>query len=119
MGKLKDNVTMVTREGTNAGTLAYQHIEQLEGKPPSTSVDVYAFAVVALEVYSRVSAWRGISSHEIESKIKNGDYPEIPNIPEDAKALIASCFKAASKRPSIDQLMPLLENMVDEKVGIW
>ena len=47
--------------GGNAGTLAYQHVEQLMGKPPTPSLDVYSFGVILLEVYTRTPAWNGFS----------------------------------------------------------
>ncbi|XP_044181024.1 serine/threonine-protein kinase pkn5-like [Acropora millepora] len=61
LGKIKSNTATATKDGGNAGTLSYQHIEQLMGKPPTPSVDVYSFAVILLEVYTRTPAWNGFS----------------------------------------------------------
>lgn len=120
LGKVKDMVTMVTREGTNAGTLAYQHKEQLEGKPPKPAVDVYSFGIITLEVYTRVNAWKGHSAHEIREKIMNGEFPKIAEgIPEEVKDLIRKCFQTASQRPTFTELMPVLLRMAEKDIKFW
>ena len=48
------------------------------GKPPTPSVDVYSFAVVLLEVYTRTPAWNGFSYADVTAAIKQGSYPSIP-----------------------------------------
>ncbi|KAL9976707.1 hypothetical protein ACROYT_G014034 [Oculina patagonica] len=68
VGKVKSMMTMVTREGANAGTLAYQHIEQISEKPPFPSVDVYSFGVIMLEVFTRTPAWSDLSFADVVSE---------------------------------------------------
>ena len=114
-------ISLATKSGGNAGTLVYQHQEQLRGKPPTPSVDVYSFGVIALEVYTRVRAWRGLSSRKIREKILNGEFPDIPRdkVPEEAQALIGQCFQGATERPSMTDLLPLLQKLVHQAIDIW
>jgi len=120
VGKVKDTMTMVTRDGANAGTLAYQPLEQLLGKPPTASVDVYAFAVVALEVYSRAPTWEGHTYQEVTDTIRKGNFPAIPHgkVPMDVEAMVQKCFQPAMNRPSFTELLPLLRDMVGD-IDIW
>jgi len=113
-------MTMVTREGANAGTLANQHIEQLSGKPPTPSVDVYSFGVIMLEVFTRTPAWTGLSFAEVVSEINGGRFPSIPEdkVPVEARALIERCFKESKEHPTFTELLPFLQNIVGE-VEIW
>jgi len=96
VGKVKDTMTMVTRDGANAGTLAYQPLEQLLGKPPTASVDVYAFAVVALEVYSQAPTWEGHTYQEVTPSGR-GTFQQSPT----AKYLwmLKPWFRNASSQP--------------------
>lgn len=111
---------MITKQGGNAGTLAYQHQEQLLGKPATTSVDVYSFGVIAVEVYTRVPVWKGLSYHEVCEGIKKGKFPEFEEdkVPLEAQEIIHRCFQPSSERPSITELLPLLEKLVGE-IEIW
>ena len=113
-------MTAVTREGANAGTLAYQHAEQLLGKPPTASVDVYSFAVVTLEVFTRAPAWEGFTYKEVSDSIMNGKFPKVPQgkVPVDAEAVIQKCFQPAVNRPSFTELLPSLKDMVGD-IEIW
>lgn len=101
------------QEGRNPGTLKYQHKEQIEGFAPTLSVDVYAFAVVTLEVFSRKRAWGEVPADELKVKIGKGEYPPIPEtlIPGEILKLIKACFREASKRPTVTEMIPVLENI--------
>lgn len=72
------------------------------GKPPTPSVDVYSFAVVLLEVYTRTPAWNGFSYADVTAAIKQGSYPSIPgdkepDVPDGARTIIQQCFKESKE----------------------
>ena len=110
---VKHQMSNGTIEGPNAGTPAYQHLEQILGKTPTTSVDAYPFGVVTLVVCSRMPAWGELSISDIKTKIMEGEYPVVPakKVPENAQALISRCFQQWHRRPSIADLFPLLRSM--------
>lgn len=101
------------REGPNPGTLKYQHLEQIKGFAPTLSADVYAFAVVTLEVFSRKRAWGEVPADKVKVKIGKGEYPPIPEtrIPGEILDLITECFREASKRPTVTEMIPVLKNI--------
>ena len=123
LGKIKSNTATATKDGGNAGTLAYQHVEQLMGKPPTPSVDVYSFGVILLEVYTRTPAWNGFSYADVTDAIKQGNYPSIPadkepDVPDGARTIIQQCFKESKERPSFTDLLPILQGLVGD-IEIW
>ena len=113
--------TSITQNVKNAGTLGYQHIEQLKGETPHPSHDVYSFGVITLEVYTRVPAWKGFKGVEVNQKILNGEYPLVPDaLPENAMDIVNQCFTAALLRPSFREMLPILEKLlVNEGMEIW
>ena len=101
VGKLVDR-TYQTSAGGNAATVAYQHKEQLVGKTPTSAADVYSFAVIMLETYSRCPAWKGYSVQALRKAIMDNQLPSIQkdDVPPQAQEIISLCFKRAEKRPS-------------------
>ena len=100
--------------------LAYQHVEQLMGKPPTASVDFYSFGVILLEVYTRTPAWNGFSYVDVTDAIKQGNYPSIPadkepDVPDAARTIKQQCFK---ERPLFTDLLPILQGLVGN-IEIW
>ena len=110
---VKDTSPAVPRKDRNPGTLRYQHKEHIAGIPPTRSVDVYAFGVVPLEVCARKRAWSEMPDDEIKVRIREGEYPTIPNnqLPGEVHQLVTECFQEANKRPTVHGLFPLLKNM--------
>lgn len=119
VGKLMDT-TLKTCKSGNAGTLAYQHKEQLLGKAPSQAGDVYSFAVVMVEVYTRVPVWQGFSLVQLQKAIMDDVYPAYDStvIPAEAKDIIRVCFQSAVKRPSFVVLLEQVKSLVGE-IDIW
>ncbi|KAK3741470.1 hypothetical protein QZH41_012147 [Actinostola sp. cb2023] len=117
ISKLKDLVITTNIGGSNAGTLAYQHIDQIHGERPTTAVDVYSFAVIIGEVYARVPAWRGKNYKEVRVAIEHGCYPTFPNIPQASQKIIDDCFQPAKQRPAFTELLPELE--LQSQLAVW
>ena len=119
VGKFGD-ATHATHVGGNPGTLAYQHAEQLASKAPTAAADVYSFAVIMVEVYTRIPVWRGNTSNLQKAIMVDNAYPsyDSADIPAVAKDLIALCFRSAQKRPTFVSLLPSVRNLVGD-VDIW
>ncbi|XP_031553454.1 serine/threonine-protein kinase pkn5-like isoform X1 [Actinia tenebrosa] len=116
VSKLKD-LAVTNMAGSNAGTLGYQHIEQLHGEKATTAVDVYSFGVITGEVYSRQPAWTGKTFVEVKKAIEKEEYPTFPRIPQEYKDLMAKCFKPAKQRATFMELLPDLESL--SKIDVW
>ena len=114
VGKLID-ATHQTSVGGNAGTLTYQHKEQLEGKTPTSAADVYSFAVIMLETYTRCPAWKGYSSQSLRKAIlTDNQFPSIGkyDVPPQAQEI------SAEKRPTFVALLPKIKGLVVE-ADVW
>lgn len=117
VSKLKDGTMVTNVGGSNAGTLAYQHKEQLKGEKPTMAVNVYSFGVIMGEVYSRKKAWDGMSGREVINAIERDEYPTFQGISTGAQEVLCLCFQPASNRPSFQNLLPKLELL--NEVDIW
>lgn len=119
VGRLVD-ATHRTSAAGNAGTLAYQHKEQLLGQNPTPAVDVYSFAVIMLEVFTRVPAWQGYSLPRLQRALMEDTFPRFDSehIPVAAKEILRKCFQSANKRPTFISLLPEVKTLVGD-VDIW
>lgn len=116
VSKLQD-LAVTNIGGPNAGTLGYQHQEQLNGQRVTPAVDVYSFAVIAGEAYSRQPAWKGKTYAEVRLAIQDGQYPTFPQQPLKCQEIITQCFKPANERPSFVELLPYLESL--SEIEVW
>lgn len=108
------DATHQTNAGGNAGSMAYQHKEQINGEKPTPAVDVYSLAVIILETYSRQKVWKGMTAIEVtKAKILDNKYPNIDmdEVPAQAKEIINVCFQDAKKRPSFLSLLPVVKSL--------
>lgn len=119
VSKLKDDCSTVASIKQNAGTLAYQHREGLEGEKSSTATDVYSFGVVMGEVVTRKRAWDGMKG-SVRKAILAGKFPEFVIAPENVCAIeiIKSCLQTPEERPQFREILPKLESMCDPQM-IW
>ena len=112
------NATVVTNVGgSNAGTLAYQHKEQLGSEKPTMAVDVYSFGVIMGEVFSRKPAWFGMNAREVRNAIEKDGYPSFQDIPLGCQEVLSLCFQPPSNSPSFLELVPKVEILCE--VDIW
>jgi serine/threonine-protein kinase len=74
-----------TEPGRLIGTLKYMSPEELRGKKPAESWDLWALAVVAYEMLAGVHPFNGSTSSEIRSAILDGKvtalYTHLPEAP--------------------------------------
>ena len=69
--------TRITRSGTVLGTAAYMAPEQLEGREPGPSVDIYALAAVCYETLAGRRPRDGKTPVEIAHAISSGPPPDL------------------------------------------
>jgi mitogen-activated protein kinase kinase kinase 11 len=82
--------------------------------PRGPAVDVYAFAIVMLEMVTGQAAYRGMRRHEVEQVVLRGDRPPIPeNVPLAVQDLIQQCWaQSPVRRPSFAQVVDWLEELM-------
>jgi Tol biopolymer transport system component len=90
----------VTREGAIVGTLSYMAPEQLEGKKPEPTTDIFAFGVTLYEMATGRKAFSGSSQASLISAIMKEEPPPIsqfqPMTPPALDHLVRTCL---AKRP--------------------
>jgi TolB-like protein/tRNA A-37 threonylcarbamoyl transferase component Bud32 len=92
--------TLLTSEGTTAGTLAYMSPEQLRGQPADARSDIWALGVTLYEMASGVRPFRGQSGFEVSSAILNRAPLPLPSgVSAELGAVISRCLeKEPAKR---------------------
>ncbi|TCD66394.1 hypothetical protein EIP91_001385 [Steccherinum ochraceum] len=83
----------------------------LEGARPSASTDVYAFALVCVELYTGEHPFPNVPDRQIPMRVVKGDRPPRPALPNGQQAcdalwtLIQSCWlPQVTKRPKAETL---------------
>eukprot|EP01027_Heterolobosea_sp_BB2_P018176 GEZU01025655.1.p1 GENE.GEZU01025655.1~~GEZU01025655.1.p1 ORF type:complete len:221 (+),score=25.57 GEZU01025655.1:225-887(+) len=99
-----------------AGTIDTCAPEVLKNKKEvvyTTKADVYAFGIVAWQIFTGEDVYAGLNAFQIEEKVVNEDLrPDInhPAIPEPCKPLISRCWAADPEdRPDFKEINTLLE----------
>ncbi|ESQ28808.1 hypothetical protein EUTSA_v10019424mg [Eutrema salsugineum] len=78
------------------GTPIYMSPESLCGGAKKT-LDFWSLGCLVLEMYTGVIPWQGVEIHDLATRFRNGEVPEIPeSLPCDARKFIETCF---SKKP--------------------
>ena len=123
-----DDITMTSKLGTPYFMAPELFDDENEENHITNKIDVYAFAVTLLSMFTTNYKFKGRQPRSISqliSNITNGKRYEIPsNVPKFYENLINRCWSnEASKRPSFDEILELFDstdefmlNGSDEKV---
>jgi TolB-like protein/tRNA A-37 threonylcarbamoyl transferase component Bud32 len=87
-------LTLLTAEGTTAGTLAYMSPEQLRGQEADARSDIWTLGVTLYETASGRRPFQGQSGFEVSSAIL--DKPSLPlpaEVPAELGAVISRCLE--------------------------
>jgi eukaryotic-like serine/threonine-protein kinase len=118
---MASDTTRITRSGTVLGTAAYMAPEQLEGREPGPSVDIYALAAVCYETLAGRRPRDGKTPVEIAHAISSGPPPDLRDhwpaaSPGVAEALRRGMARDPAERPaSAGQLAGELAHALEEE----
>jgi serine/threonine protein kinase len=97
-----------------AGTPAFMAPEFLDENPFSEASDVYSFAIVMWEIWSRQIPWGGLQPMVIMRKVVDkGERPPVPaGMPAELRDLMCRCWAdKADDRPTFSEIATLLEGV--------
>ena len=95
--------TRITRSGTVLGTAAYMAPEQLEGREPGPSVDVYALAAVCYETLAGRRPRDGKTPVEIAHAIASAPVPDLRDHWPAASEGVAGVLRRGMARDPADR----------------
>ena len=88
-----DGVTAsMTGAAMLVGTPAYMSPEQVQGKPASTSVDVWAFGVLLYEMLTGERPFTGQTVHDTLAAVLTG-VPDMQRVPAAVRPLMRACLE--------------------------
>lgn len=82
-----------TRANVRKGTYAYMSPEQVAGAPLGPASDLFSAGVLLHELVSGVRTFDGDSPHATMQKIVQGEPTWHPSVPDDLRAVLATCFE--------------------------
>jgi hypothetical protein len=97
------DTTRITRSGTVLGTAAYMAPEQLEGREPGPSVDIYALAAVCYETLAGRRPRDGKTPVAIAHSIASAPPPDIREHWPAASAAVAETLQHGMAREPADR----------------
>jgi tRNA A-37 threonylcarbamoyl transferase component Bud32 len=105
------------QENVTTGTAAYLSPEQAQGRTLGSASDIYSLGLVLLECFTRTVAFPGDPIPSALARLRRD--PAIPNdiAPEWQALLAAMTARQPEDRPSIDDLVVALRQMVAAETG--
>ncbi|BDA45294.1 probable focal adhesion kinase 1 at C-terminar half [Coccomyxa sp. Obi] len=109
--------TNATHISTNTiGTIAYQPEEVLRDGHVTPASDVYSFAILMYEMYTRKHLFKGMMHSQMFFKVFNGYRPPIPpGMPKGLKDLMTAAWSHnPAERPSYRSIVKMLQRLIRE-----
>jgi serine/threonine protein kinase len=92
--------TVLTKEGSIVGTVAYMSPEQAEGKPVDARSDIFSFGCVLYEMITGQPAFHGNSDLSVLAAILNSEPADLRGLPPDSPASLLNVMdRCLRKRP--------------------
>ncbi|KAM7349123.1 TGF-beta activated kinase 1 [Cochliomyia hominivorax] len=116
-GTVADKSTLMTN---NKGSAAWMAPEVFEGSKYTEKCDIFSWGIVLWEVLSREKPFKDVdNTYSIMWKIHKGDRPpDIPNLPEQIKKLMTSCWAhKPDLRPSMQYVVEVMNVLVQAFPG--
>ena len=111
LSKCEELKTAATSTLGQAGTPAFMAPEFLDENVFSEASDVYSFAIVMWEIWSRQVPWSGLRPMQIMKKVDKGERPPIPaGMPAELRELMVRAWAHdAAERPTFEELAAKLK----------
>jgi eukaryotic-like serine/threonine-protein kinase len=120
IAKMKDDISMETKSGTQIGTVFYMSPEQVQGKILDTRSDIYSLGVTFYQMLTGMKPYFDLNTeYEIYSKIVNEDLPDPREIyPVITERMVNILRKALAKDPNdrfhtCEEFIAALEGEID------
>ena len=91
--QIRDSLTRLTGQGSTSGTLVYMSPQQLDGRRPSQTDDIYSFGCV---LYEMLNGEPPFMRGDLGYQIRNVVPPDIPGVEGPLLDLVMKCLE---KRP--------------------
>jgi serine/threonine protein kinase len=103
IAKLLDSTVSLTSQVS--GTPAYMAPEQLEGAPPTTATDIFAWASTLVYAATGRAPFGSDNIPAVMNRIAHGR-PELGGVPEPLRTLLIACLhKKPERRPAAAQIL--------------
>jgi hypothetical protein len=105
------------KRNVTTGTAAYLSPEQARGQTLGSASDIYSLGLVLLECFTRTVAFPGEQIPSALARLRNDPLIPLAIAPEWRALLAAMTARDATDRPSIDDLVAALRQMVAAETG--
>lgn len=93
----------LTQQGSLVGTIRYMSPEQAQGKTIQTASDMYAFGIIAQEVFSHEAAYQVLETNQLLTDVQQGKRKPV-DLPAPVSQLIEQLtLLQPEERPSAEQ----------------
>jgi serine/threonine protein kinase len=106
----EENATM-----TRCGTPCWTAPEVIRGEKYSEKADVFSFGIIMWEVLTRKQPYAGRNFMNVSLDVLDGRRPQIPaDTPGEFEKMMKRCWHmAADKRPTMDEVLGVLDALLD------